>query len=344
MRVRAIAAAALVVLTAAACTVHQTEAPPLAGPSEFSTSIVLTASPDAIQLDGADRSTIAITARGPDGRGVRGLSFRVDTYEYGTAIDIGNLSARTVTTNSDGVATVIYTAPLASLQDSSASCNGLPGRCVTVVAAPIGSTAGDFATVIPRSVTIRLIPVGVILPPAGTPVPAFVFTPTPAIMGVPLTFDASSSLPGTNAYEITSYAWSFGDGTKGEGETVSHRFGSTGDYVVTLTVTSDRGMSASTTQTISVDPSDPPVPVIDISPKDITTSTLVQFSGLQSTAATGRTIVRYEWNFGDPNNPARVTGSTATHQYALANTYTVTLTVTDDIGVQSSVTKDVIVK
>jgi PKD repeat protein len=56
----------------------------------------------------------------------------------------------------------------------------------------------------------------------------------------------------------------------------------------------------------------------------------VAVDGSDSYDADG-TIVLYEWNFGDGGS---ATGMTATHTYAVAGDYTITLTVTDNDGLQ----------
>ena len=43
-----------------------------------------------------------------------------------------------------------------------------------------------------------------------------------------MTFDASTSLPGTGAARIVSYNWTFGDGATGTGQIVSHTFTTAG--------------------------------------------------------------------------------------------------------------------
>jgi PKD repeat protein len=64
-----------------------------------------------------------------------------------------------------------------------------------------------------------------------------------------VTFDgtASADVDGT----IESYAWAFGDGTTGTGETASHTYSAAGTYTVSLTVTDDRGGSAYSEQTVT---------------------------------------------------------------------------------------------
>ena len=59
------------------------------------------------------------------------------------------------------------------------------------------------------------------------------------------------------------------------------------------------------------------------------------FDGSGSTAAGGRTISAYDWNFGDGS--AHGTGATATHTYAAAGQYSVQLTVTDSQGATGTI-------
>src|SRR5216683_6333305 len=85
--------------TAAACTVQQSSQPGLTGPAELATSLSVTATPDTINQDGASRSTVIITAHGPSGQAMAGLSVRVDMAVGGVAQDFGSLSARNLVTD-----------------------------------------------------------------------------------------------------------------------------------------------------------------------------------------------------------------------------------------------------
>ena len=161
-----------------ACTVHQAdEAPPLTGPSGAATTVSLTASPDSISQDGGSQSRITITVFGPDGKPMaRPPSLRLDMFVNGVQQDYGTLSARTVVPNGNGDAVAVYTAPPPPPGNQFGTCNGLAGTCIDIVATPIGT---NFNAVSPQSVLLRLVPPGVILPPAGTPTAAFTFSPDP---------------------------------------------------------------------------------------------------------------------------------------------------------------------
>jgi PKD repeat protein len=82
--------------------------------------------------------------------------------------------------------------------------------------------------------------------------PVASFTATPQSGTAPLTvaFDArASSDPDGN---ITSYAWTFGDGGTGTGATLQYVYGAAGTYVATLTVTDNRNATAQLSRTITV--------------------------------------------------------------------------------------------
>lgn len=65
---------------------------------------------------------------------------------------------------------------------------------------------------------------------------------------------------------------------------------------------------------------------------------VVSFDGSGSSADPGRTIVSWDWEFGDGANGS---GETVAHEYAATDLYTATLTVTDDLGATSSTTVEV---
>jgi PKD repeat protein len=327
MKVLKVLTSVLATLAVGACTVHKAEAPPpLSGPSGFSLSVTVTAIPDTINFDGGSQASVRISAIGPDGRPKSGVSLRVDMFVNGVPQDFGTLSARTVVTNADGIATVVYTAPPTPPGSNFGTCLGLSGTCVEIVATPTG-TAFDAAN--PQSVRIRLVPPGVILPPASTPTAAFTFSPSPVVANQAVIFDASSSQPGSGASQIVDYSWNFGDGSTGSGRTITHTFDLSAAHSVTLTVTNDRGLSSSTTQSISVGAGALPTPNFTFSPASPRVNDTVFFNGSTSTAGAGHTITSFRWAFGDGTTGS---GATTQHIYTVASTYNVQLTVTDEAG------------
>jgi PKD repeat protein len=311
------------------CVAHQTEAPPLSGPSGPALWLSVTASPETINQDGASQSRVTISAIGPDGKAKASLPIRVDMALDGVAQDFGTLSARSVVTNTDGKAFVVYTAPPSPVGGITGTCYGVPGTCVDIVATASESGSGTFVTATPVSGTIRLVPPGVFLPPAGTPTASFTFTPTPVSVLVPVTFDASASAPGNGATAISSYAWNFGDGSTSTGQMVTHAFTSGGNFTVTLTVTNDRGLSASATQVVTVGSADPFTGDWVFSPTNVVVGSAVLFNADQIQTSVGHQVTQLNWNFGDG---ATGSGVVTSHTYTLAAAYNVVLSVTDDLG------------
>jgi PKD repeat protein len=321
------AAVLLALVASAGCTVHNTETPAISGPSTLALSLNLNAVPDSISQDGGSQSSIKITAIGPNGKGVASLPLRIDTRVAGVPQDYGTLSARTVVTNADGIATLVYTAPPSPAGGAYGLCGSLVGTCVEVIATPTGS---NFDTATSQSVSIRLVPPGVILAPASTPTAAFIVTPSTVSANLPINFDASSSQAGTGASQIVTYSWTFGDGTTGTGKTVTHTYASGNNFTVTLTVTNDRGLSASSSQQLGVGAAALPTPLFTVSPSQPAVNEPVFFNGSTSTPGAGHsTITSYRWSFGDGQTGS---GQTVSHSYSAAGSYSVQLTVTDEAG------------
>jgi len=315
----------------AGCGLDKQAPPSFTGPSEFSLSLAVTASPDIISQDGVSSSAIQIVARDVNSQPVSGISLRAEMAVGQSIVDFGTLSSRTVSTGSDGRAVITYTAPPPPPPTVTSD------TIVTVLVTPVGS---NFANAQTRSVLIRLARPGVILPPNGTPVPSFFFSPTKPREFETILFDASQS---TDDGQIVSYHWSFGDGAAAEGVRVTHDFALAGTYNVVLTVTDNQGRSASTPPTpVDVAAADKPVAAFTVSPTDPAVGTTVFVNASASKAATGFQIVSYSWDFGDGFTVEG--GATASHAYGTAGTFTVVLTIRDSSGQTASVANTVTVK
>ena len=68
--------------------------------------------------------------------------------------------------------------------------------------------------------------------------------------GLTASFDGTGSSDPDGS--VSSYAWSFGDGTTGSGSTPSHTYAAPGTYSVQLTVTDNQGAVGSTTRQVTV--------------------------------------------------------------------------------------------
>ncbi len=90
-----------------------------------------------------------------------------------------------------------------------------------------------------------------------SPVAAFEVTypngAAPAPEGVSVSLDGTLSAPGHVVDAIRFYRWDFGDGSTGEGPTVSHAFPDDGRFTVRLTVEDEDGSTASAEEIVSVE-------------------------------------------------------------------------------------------
>lgn len=324
------------VLAAGACTMKSQEAPGLTGPSEHGQSIVVAASPDILSQDGASQSVITVTARGPSGEPLPNLSMNVEIRVGGVRAEFGSLSARNIVTGSDGRGTFVYTAPMSpalSLQD---------GTMVTIAVTPIGT---DFGNASARSATIRVVPVGPVVPPDGL-APYFTFLPSAPTEQQQVLFQACADssrpacAPANNP--IAEYDWDFGDGHGGGGQFQTHAYELAGSYTVTLEVSDSYGRTASTAQQVTVGAGAIPTASFVFSPSAPKLNQTIAFNASGSAAAAGRRVVSYMWDFGDGAG-LRPGGVTMNHSFASAGTYKVTLVVTDDAGKTGTTSSDVTV-
>lgn len=297
-------------LFVAGCTVEDGSAPNLTAPSEFALSVAMSATPDRLPRDGSSQSVVTLTVRDAAGRPVSGQRLTLSS----TA---GSLSASSVTTGSGGEATFTFTAPP----------SGTVGNAAIIRVIPVGSDASNAA---PRDLAIGFTGnANQTRPTFGSP--AFTVTPTAPQTGAPTRFDASATMDeGVACLDACTYLWNFGDGSTGSGRIVTHTYTAGRIYTVTLVVTDAAGSSASTAAQVTVTAPAAPTVTLTSSPNPPLAG---QTATLRAavTAVTGRSIVRYAWNFGDGTSQT-TTVPTVTKTYSNQGTYVATVTATDDIG------------
>lgn len=159
--------------------------------------------------------------------------------------------------------------------------------------------------------------------------PTASFSADPTTGGAPLqvTFDASNSEDQDGI--IDSFDWEFGDGASTGGRVVEHSFSSPGEYTIELTVTDNDGATDSTTQTVTVEESDPSA-ALEAEPQEGEAPLTVSFDLSESEDPDG-VIEEYTLDFGDDDSTS---GDDLLdqieHTYEEPGEYTVTLEVVDD--------------
>ncbi|MEJ2395262.1 MAG: PKD domain-containing protein [Candidatus Thiodiazotropha sp.] len=149
--------------------------------------------------------------------------------------------------------------------------------------------------------------------------------------GEKLVFDATGSEDADGS--ISSYAWSFGDGSTGSGANPSHTYNAAGTYNVTLKVTDNGGLTGTGMTTANIGEVDKLAPVAVVNgPYSGTVDMALSFSSDGSKDADG-SIVAYAWDFGDGSV---ATGANVSHTYSEEGSYNVTLQVQDDDGLMNS--------
>jgi len=152
----------------------------------------------------------------------------------------------------------------------------------------------------------------------------------PAPLGVNFNAMASSDPDGT----IATFEWNFGDGDHATGATANHTYTNPGAYTAVLTVTDDKGATASTTRSITVTVPGNALPTASFTadPTLGFAPVTVDFDASASSDPDG-SITSYHWDFGDTTTGS---GITTSHTYSNAGSYLVVLTVIDDQGAFSS--------
>ena len=295
-------------LLLAGCSLGEVDGnPPLLGPSEFATSVTLSATPDQLPRDGSSQSAVTVTVRDASGQPVAGQRLSV-------AASLGSLSHSEVVTGSDGRATFAFTAPASSVIGNSA--------IIEVV--PVGDNADNA---VPRKLSILFTGTS----NATAPVASFTFSPTAPEVQQIVTFDASATTDeGGPCGSACTYAWNFGDGTTGSGRVVTHRYTIGRIHTVTLTVVDAAGVIDEDRQTISVSQVNAPTVSLSVSPVSPAVEQQATFTAT-ATAAPGHSVQTWAWDFGDGTTQT-TSGPTVSHAFSTTGSHGVSVTVTDDLG------------
>jgi PKD repeat protein len=171
----------------------------------------------------------------------------------------------------------------------------------------------------------------------ATPTAQFTVSPTSPSITDTITLDASPSTdPDDN---ITSYSWDLGDGRSRDGIVVQTSYNETRSYEITLTVEDSLGNTDTKSRSVTVTGTAEPNADFTINPSNPSVSQTVGFDASPSNHPEG-VIESYEWDLG---NGETATGQTVQTSYSQSDLYEITLTVTDQQGNTSSITRSVTV-
>lgn len=160
------------------------------------------------------------------------------------------------------------------------------------------------------------------------PKPLADFSFSTACQGEPILFTNLTTVLTGN---IVSYQWNMGDG----GGTINqvnplHVYPDTGNYTVTLIVTSNQGCIDTVSHVVTV--TENPTASFTTS-GNICLGGPVTFTNASSISLGYSGALNYQWTFGDGNSS---TALSPTHTYTTSGTFTVTLTTTTDDGCSDS--------
>ena len=180
-------------------------------------------------------------------------------------------------------------------------------------------------------------------------------------LGTSIQFDGSESTDEDGT--VASYKWDFGDGITGANEQEIHKFLYPGDFIVSLSVTDDKGAVGTNDRKltyitvlhpeVSKSSDSPPHAIISVKSSVIAAGSEIEFSGagswswvcatdedgVETCSASTSDITDWSWTFGEET--AIATGSSVMHKFGSSGgltsttavgSYPVTLTVTDTDG------------
>jgi hypothetical protein len=163
------------------------------------------------------------------------------------------------------------------------------------------------------------------------PAPDIISITVPSVCeGLVSSFSNVSVVAQNSGSVINGYQWDYGDGNTGTGVFPTHSYAVAGQYLVTLTVSTNKGCTQSMSQAVFVNP----IPqFVSATAPSVCYPSQAGFSANATVLGINNaSISSYSWNFG---NGFTANGSSAAHQYSQPGPYSWTVTATSNHGCSS---------
>lgn len=185
--------------------------------------------------------------------------------------------------------------------------------------------------------------------PAGNIAPTALFSINKMLSTTTSAFSLNAKDSFDSRGGVLTYEWNFGDSTPVQSILKpTHTYSSAGEYTISLKVTSAQNVSSTFSTVVLVkSPTPPPastlkkpIAIMNYLIADPRNTLFLEFSAAGSNDPDGL-VTRYQWDFGDKTT---FEGLSAGHLFKKGGTYTVKLTVTDDSGLKTAISRLITVK
>jgi PKD repeat protein len=191
------------------------------------------------------------------------------------------------------------------------------------------TTTTSVTTTPPTSSAPPAPPIPQPTPPPDAPHVAFTDAPQKPVVGRAIALTAET-LP-ASAVPPTRFEWTFGDGSRATGARVTHVYGASGAFRVTLTVSDASGGTGSASARVRVTDGAPTVTLgrTPAPPAAGRPVTFKAFAVRRVGSWSATRITSWRWTFGDGTSAV---GQQVTHTFASAGTYSVGVEIGDAGG------------